>query len=63
MTASSPPPPSDAAGLGEGTDISAADLDVEGEGEHVATTDPDSFDDDPTLGGNGGADRTGGGAG
>ena len=44
-------------------DISAADLDVEANDEKVATTDPDAFDDDGTLGGLGGAESTGGGAG
>lgn len=50
-------------GLGEGTDISAADLDVEADGEVSATSDPDAYDGDATLGGNGGAEKTSGGAG
>ncbi len=50
-----------------GTDISAADLDVEANEDVSATSDPDSYVDDETvdgtLGGLGGAEGTGGGAG
>lgn len=50
-------------GLGPGTDIDAADLDVEADQERPATSDPDQYDDDGTLGGLGGSDDTAGGAG
>ena len=49
------PPPAD-------VDIDAADLDLEGS-EVPETADPAAYDVDATLGGNGGADRTAGGAG
>lgn len=49
--------------LGPATDISADDLDLDRDGEVPETSDPDAYDGDPTLGGQGGADRTGGGAG
>ena len=49
--------------LGTGTDINAADLDVEGNDSVVETSDPDAYDDDGTLAGLGGAEQTGGGAG
>ena len=51
------------AGLGDGTDISAADLDVEANDSVAETSDPDAYDDDGTLGGLGGAEGTSGGAG
>ncbi len=51
------------AGLGNGTDISAADLDVEGNDRVAETSDPDAYEDDGTLGGLGGAEGTSGGAG
>ena len=44
-------------------DISAADLDVEADPEKAETSDPEAFEDDGTLGGLGGAETTGGGAG
>ncbi len=50
-------------GLGPGTDIDAADLDVEADQDRPATSDPDQYDDDGTLGGLGGSDDTAGGAG
>ncbi|HEU0102051.1 MAG TPA: hypothetical protein VFR07_06985 [Mycobacteriales bacterium] len=50
-------------GLGPATDISAADLDLDADRELTETSDPDAYDGDETLGGQGGADRTGGGAG
>jgi len=50
-------------GLGEGTDISAADLDVEADQGVTETSDPEAYDDDGTLGGLGGAEGTSGGAG
>ena len=50
-----------------GTDISAADLDVDADDELAATSDPESFTADETvdgtLGGLGGAEGTSGGAG
>lgn len=56
---------SESQGLGPATDISAAELDLHpGEDSEVPeTSDPDAYDGDATLGGQGGADRTGGGAG
>lgn len=50
-------------GFGTGTDISASDLDVEGGDDQVATSDAEAYDEDSTLGGLGGAEQTGGGAG
>ena len=50
-------------GLGDGTDISAADLDVEANESVAETSDPEAYDDDGTLGGLGGAEGTSGGAG
>ena len=50
-------------GLGPGTDISAADLDVDANEQVSATSDPEAYDGDATLGGNGGAEQTAGGAG
>ena len=51
-------------GLGDGTDISAADLDVEGDQSVSPTSEPDAYDDEEgSLGGLGGADGTAGGAG
>jgi hypothetical protein len=50
-------------GIGPGTDISAADLDVEANDEVSETSDADAYDDDGTLGGMGGAEQTSGGAG
>ena len=50
-------------GFGEGTDISAADLDVEANEGVTETSDPDAYEDDGTLGGLGGAEGTSGGAG
>ena len=51
--------------LGPGTDISPADLELDpgADAEVPETADPDAYDGDATLGGQGGADRTGGGAG
>ncbi|MDP9433703.1 MAG: hypothetical protein M3P93_00265 [Actinomycetota bacterium] len=49
-------------GLGEPTDISAADLDVEGEQDTPASNDPDQMND-PQLGTGDGADVQPGGAG
>ncbi len=43
-------------------DIDAADLDLDGP-EVPETSDPAAYDGDATLGGNGGADGTAGGAG
>lgn len=51
------------AGLGPSTDISASDLDVEANEDRTATSDPDAYQDDGTLGGLGGAEDTSGGAG
>ena len=48
---------------GPGTDISAADLDVEANDEVSETSDPEAYDGDATLGGQGGAETTSGGAG
>ena len=45
------------------TDISAADLDVESNDEVSETSNPEAYTDDATLGGQGGADQTAGGAG
>ena len=56
----------DPQGLGPATDISADDLDLhldDEQGEVPETSDPEAYDGDATLGGQGGADRTGGGAG
>lgn len=50
-------------GIAPGTDISAADLDVEANDDVSETSDPDAYDDDGTLGGMGGAETTSGGAG
>ncbi|MDP9497280.1 MAG: hypothetical protein M3P46_06400 [Actinomycetota bacterium] len=47
----------------QGTDISAADLDVTANDEVSETGDPDAYDEDATLGGVGGAETTSGGAG
>ncbi len=49
--------------LGAGTDISAAELDVEGgaDGDVPATNDPDEFVDDSTLGGTHGENAGGAG--
>ena len=55
--------PANPGGLGPGTDISAADLDVEDDVEPTATSDPAEYDDDGTLGGLGGAEGVSGGAG
>ena len=49
--------------LGPGTDISAADLDVQANDAVSETSDPDAYEDDGTLGGLGGAEGTSGGAG
>lgn len=57
---------SDAQGLGPATDISADDVDLHRDddpAEVPETSDPDAYDGDATLGGQGGADRTSGGAG
>ena len=51
------------ADLGPGTDISAADLDVEANDSVAETSDPEAYEDDGTLGGLGGAEGTSGGAG
>ncbi len=45
------------------TDISAADLDVERNQDVSESSNPEAYDDDPTLAGMGGAEQTGGGAG
>jgi hypothetical protein len=59
---SSPEPPT-APQVGAGTDVSAADLDVEaGAGDDVpATNDPEQFADDSTLGGTHGENAGGAG--
>lgn len=46
-----------------GTDICAADLDVEGNEERPETAEPEAYEVDSTLGGLGGAEDTSGGAG
>ena len=57
---------SDAQGLGPATDISADDVDLHLDDDQAPvpeTSDPEAYEGDATLGGSGGADRTGGGAG
>ena len=56
--------PGSTAGRDGDADISAKDLDGEGNDEVTATSDPTSYsDDEGTLGGLGGAESTSGGAG
>jgi hypothetical protein len=49
--------------VADGTDIDAAELDVEdgADGDTPATSDPDAFVDDSTLGGTGGSSSGGAG--
>lgn len=54
-------PRNDHPGLGSGTDISAADLDPEGDVPVPATNDPDAMDDSHDLGTGDGAEPGGAG--
>ena len=47
--------------LADGTDIDAAELDVEAPAETPATSDPDEYVDDASLGGTGGENAGGAG--
>ena len=55
--------PDGAPGVGEGTDITAEDLDVSqgADGDTPATSDPDEYVDDATMGGTGGGSAGGAG--